>query len=274
MDVGVGSRRVVPWKRLRRFWVGFAIAATVAFAGWSLVAYRANEEARLAAMSGAGVDVTFEDGIWSFRPAKPDPNRASLVFFPGAFVDPVAYAPLMRAAAAEGHAAYLVELPRRGVLGGAEDPQVGARLQSLLGRAGLPRWWVAGHSRGAVIACQVADRAPAGLDGALLIGTTHPRDVDLSQSALDIVKIGGTHDGIARRQDAEANAARLPATTRWVWIAGANHSHFGWYGFQPGDWRADIPADSQRRLLIDAVLAALGGPAILRRESDAKPSRD
>jgi hypothetical protein len=42
-----------------------------------------------------------------------------------------------------------------------------------------------------------------------------------------------------------------------VRIDGANHSQFGWYGFQPGDRLAEINRAEQHRLTIEAVMNAL-----------------
>ncbi len=50
----------------------------------------------------------------------------------------------------------------------------------------------------------------------------------------------------------------LPPDTHDVRIDGGNHSQFGYYGFQPGDWPATITREEQQRLTLDAVLSALG----------------
>ena len=182
----------------------------------------------------------------------------ALVFFPGALVDPVAYAPLLRAVAAAGFPAYLVELPRRGALGGADDPAREQRLDRVLASPSMSKQWlVAGHSRGAVVACQVAAERRPGLAGLIVIGSTHPRDVDLGGLTVAVTKIVGTRDGLARRTDVEANRGKLPLSTHWVWIEGGNHSQFGWYGFQPGDRRATIDASTQRAMMIRAVIDAM-----------------
>ena len=97
--------------------------------------------------------------------------------------------------------------------------------------------------------------------GLVLIGTTHPRDVDLSTLTASVTKVVGTRDGLAKRTAVEANRAKLPAATRWVWIEGGNHSQFGWYGFQPGDRRATIAAAAQRATMIQAVIDALTNAA-------------
>jgi pimeloyl-ACP methyl ester carboxylesterase len=205
------------------------------------------------------VGVRHGDGYWSFLPTRRDVSpRPGLVFFPGALVDPVAYAPLARAAAAGGFPAFIVELPRRGTMGGADDPELDERLDRVLALPGTPRRWVAaGHSRGAVVAARVASEQRRGLAGLVLVGTTHPRDVDLRAIPQPVTKLAGTRDGLARVGAVEANRARLPSSTRWVWIDGGNHSQFGWYGFQPGDRRATVSASVQRTSMTRAVLAML-----------------
>ncbi len=253
------------WPIIQRVWITAGLGATAIFVVWSLVAYRASTEARAALAPSAVVAVHHAAGVWRFVPAQGRDSNVALVFFPGALVDPVAYAPLARAAAESGFASYIVELPRRGAFGGAEDPELWARLGGLLGELGMPARWVAGgHSRGGVVASRVASERREGLAGLALVGTSHPRDVDLSALAMPVTKIVGTRDGLASREEVEANRGLLPASTRWVWVEGGNHSQFGWYGFQPGDRRATLPASEQRRRMTAAVLAAL-------RLADAQP---
>jgi pimeloyl-ACP methyl ester carboxylesterase len=261
------NRRQV-WRRIRRVWITLGLSVAVVFIGWSLIAYRASGAARIAIQRDAAVAVEHVDGVWFFIPTSPPaPDRAALVFFPGALVDPIAYAPLLRAAAMAGFPAYLVELPRRGAFGGADDPALAQRFDRVLNSPNTPRTWViAGHSRGAVVASTLASQHRSGFAGLVVIGSSHPRDVDLSALRVAVTKVVGTRDGLASPEEVEANRGKLPAHTRWVWIDGGNHSQFGWYGFQPGDHRATIGANVQRALMTDAVLdvlrnAAAGGPA-------------
>ena len=236
------------------------IALTVVFVAWSLIAYRANTEAHAATISDADVANARDHGVWKFLPlGVATPLPVGLLFFPGALVDPAAYAPLARAVAAAGFPVVLVELPRRGAFGGADDPELLGRAQDQMRKPGGPcRWVIAGHSRGAVVASDLAARRARGVGGLVLIGTTHPRDVDLSSLRIPVTKVIGTNDGIAPERKSLANRRLLPDATRWVRIEGGNHSQFGWYGFQPGDHFAGITAAQQRTQMLAAILDLLG----------------
>lgn len=245
------------WPLFRRVWITVALGATAIFVVWSLIAYRASPAAKRAWADTAGVEFrSAGDGIWHMASSVARDSALEFVFFPGALVDPKAYAPLLRSVALAGYPVTLVELPRRGAFGGAESTELYDRINTVLARRdhGVV---VAGHSRGGVVASQVAADRPQDLAGLILIGTSHPRDVDLSNLTIPVTKIVGTHDGLASRNEVEANSALLPEHTRWIWVEGGNHSQFGWYGFQPMDRRPRIAAAVQRQIMLDAVMAVL-----------------
>ncbi len=91
-------------------------------------------------------------------------------------------------------------------------------------------WAVGGHSLGAAIAAQFVHEEPDAFAGLILIGTTHPRDFDLSGFAGDVTKLVGTNDRVAPRTKVGQNKALLPKSTHWVVIEGGNHAQFGHYG--------------------------------------------
>lgn len=263
--------RPTVWTRVRQIWISAGLIFTAVFVGWSVVAYRPSDDAKAAIASDPDVVVEHDAGVWTFRAARTSPGAAddqpahddampALVFFPGSLVDPVAYAPLARAVARAGYPAYIIELPRRGAFGGATSAALHSRLSRVLADVHTARpevarrWVVAGHSLGAVVASNVAAATPDGLHGVVLIGSSHPRDVDLSALSLPVTKIVGTRDGLASKAEVDANRGKVPMSTRWEWIEGGNHSQFGWYGFQPGDRPATIDAETQRAAMIRAVL--------------------
>jgi len=263
------------WPIVRRVWIAAGLTAAAGFVLWSLVAYRANAEGRAAARPDSTVSVERAEGIWRFQP-RTVRESAVLVFFPGGLVDPRAYAPLARSAAQGGHDVLVIELPRRGAFGGADSPELHQRIARALSSIHEDRpVVVGGHSRGAVVASTYAANAPR-LAGVVLIGTSHPRDMDLSGLAVPVTKIVGTRDGLATPDEVDRNAHLLPAHTRWVWLEGGNHSQFGWYGFQPMDRRPRIAAAEQRAVMNREVLDLLHavGRATLRAESTSNLEDD
>jgi pimeloyl-ACP methyl ester carboxylesterase len=128
------------------------------------------------------------------------------------------------------------------------------------------RWVVAGHSLGGALASEVARDHDNLLAGLVLLGTSHPRDIDLSSLSIDVTKVYATNDGLASVAEVKAYAKKLPARTHWVEIDGGNHSQFGYYGFQLGDHRATIPRSEQQAQTKQALVDALnrvtvdGGP--------------
>ena len=245
---------------IHKIWIRVGALVGAIFIVWSLWAYRPTSEARSALESGPGVTVTLHDGYWAFRPSSP--SAVGLVFFPGALVDPVAYAPLVRAAAERGHVALLIQVPRRAAFGGADGPEVFARARAATAAsAPIGRWVVAGHSRGGVIASMAARDNFAGIAGLVLIGTSHPRDISLAHLQIPVTRIFGSRDTIADEEKLERTRGNLPAATRMVRIDGGNHSQFGYYGFQPGDWPATITREAQQAITRAALLDALAQAA-------------
>ena len=247
------------WPIVRKVWATTGAIAGVVFVGWSLLAFRANSEAHAALQTDGRVIVSETEAFWTFRPAAAAAS-AGLLFFPGGMVDPAAYAPIVRRMAEEGYPSVLIRVPRRGAFGGADGPEVFDRARrAMAGMPGVGRWVVAGHSRGGVIAAD-AVRAPLpGLAALVLIGTSHPRDFSLAATPLPVTRVYGTRDTVADVEKLEATRANLPASTTMVRIDGGNHSQFGYYGFQPGDWPATISrADQQaatQRAMLDALAA-------------------
>lgn len=245
-------------------WIATGLAATLIFVSWTLLAMRPTADARAALQNDDLVRVTERHTHITFVPTDGEP-ATGLLFFAGALVDPVAYAPIMREIAEAGYPAALVRLPRRGAFGGADGPDVLTRgIDATLTLPTVKRWVLAGHSRGGEVAARLASTGAPSFAALVLIGTSHPRDISLANSRLPVTRIYGTRDTIADVEKLERNRPNLPAVIRDVRIDGGNHSQFGSYGFQPGDWRATISRDEQQRLTVAAILDAM-------RAADVRP---
>jgi pimeloyl-ACP methyl ester carboxylesterase len=245
---------------VRRIW----IASGLLFIAWMLWSFQPHGLPADTFESDDQLRVWHGGGSWRFEPLG-EARGVGLVFLPGGMVDPRAYAPLARELARAGYPAAIVELPLRMARAPEDEQTVVERARMARGALGAERSWVlGGHSRGAAIATRVIEQEASSYRALALIGTTHPRN-DLSRLALPVVKIGGTRDCVAPRDRSEAATANLPADTEWIWIEGANHAQFGWYGSQLGDCRASIPRTEQQSELLAAVRALLD-----RIEKDAR----
>jgi len=177
----------------------------------------------------------------------------SLVFYPGALVDPLSYDPLARRIARAGYPVTVLHLPQRVAFGSHVDQL----MTRTLGTVEKGRWALAGHSRGAVMAATFAHLHPERVAGLILVGTTHPRDFDLCTARFPVTKIMASRDGVAPLAQSRANQGYLPPTTTFVTIDGGNHAQFGYYRYQLFDGEATISREEQQQQLTRAMLAAL-----------------
>jgi pimeloyl-ACP methyl ester carboxylesterase len=172
-------------------------------------------------------------------------------------VDPVAYAPLLRAVAEAGFPVALVRLPWRLAPTPSSRTVVWERIAAILAGDSSRSWLLAGHSRGAALSAQYAAEHSQGLAGLVLIGTTHPKRTSLAGLGLPVTKVYGTRDCVADSAAVLANAHLLPSSTHWGRLEGANHQQFGWYGSQLGDCSATISRAAQQAATLEALLSAL-----------------
>jgi pimeloyl-ACP methyl ester carboxylesterase len=185
-------------------------------------------------------------------------RSSGLVLIVGAGVAPEAYAPLLRPIAERGHPVYVVGLPFRiAPLESHRMTAVGRAKFAMFDHKSVTRWVVAGHSLGGALAARLAANPTPGMAEVVLIGTTHPKAVDLSRSTLPMTKVIGTHDGVADIASVEATRSLLPRDTRWIEIAGGNHSQFAHYGHQLFDGTATISREEQQDRTRAALLEAL-----------------
>lgn len=243
-------------KRIHQVWLTFGVLALIATPFYAWLAFRPVGFGAEVLSSDARVRVEDGTGSLSFTPVPASP-RAGLIFYPGCPVPAESYAPLARWIAERGHPVHVMRLPLRcAPTNGFLLRVLAATRQIMQADTGRP-WAIGGHSHGGVIASRFATDYPHELQSLILIGTTHPRDTDLSKLDRPVTKIFGTLDGLASEARIHANAHLLPAATTWVRLEGGNHQQFGWYSFQIGDHRATITRAAQQAATLEAICRTL-----------------
>jgi pimeloyl-ACP methyl ester carboxylesterase len=223
---------------------GFAIAGTLL---WLQPAV-ATPPALAALASDDAVRVVDSRTQTVYEPA--EPVKAGLVLYPGAKVDPRAYAVIARGIAEGG---YRVVVPKC-AFDIALTCENAARSQLT---SDLP-WAVGGHSLGGVAASSFA--ASNDVDGLVLLASYPVSDLS-GIDGMAVLSISGTKDGLSSPAEVAERKPLLPPDTRYVAIEGAIHSHFGDYGTQSGDGTPTITREEAQLRIIKETqqfLAELG----------------
>lgn len=245
------------WQTFRKVWAITGSAVFVLFTLWGVIAYQSWGVGDGLLTTDERIEVANTDTAIHFTPRQ-GATGTGLLFFSGALVDPEAYVPLARRIAERGHVVVIVKIPYRGGFNLADLGEVMGRGREIMaGHGTVQRWAAGGHSKGGFWAAHFAHRHPENIGALILIGTAHPRDLDLSQSSFAVTKIVASRDGLATPARVQGSAGNLPPQTTWVRIEGGNHSQFGHYGFQPGDRPAKITREEQQGRVLEAVLSAL-----------------
>tara|TARA_R110002049_G_scaffold308805_1_gene514148 strand:+ start:13566 stop:14303 length:738 start_codon:yes stop_codon:yes gene_type:complete len=174
-------------------------------------------------------------------------NQNEIIFFQGGLTDPKAYAPLCREIAENGFTCHLIKMDWRMPQWDYEKIETMFDLKN-------GKYIIGGHSQGAKMASQFVYENPDFMKGLFLLGTSHPRDFDLSNRILPTVKLYGELDGLASVSEVMENKNRLPKNTELIEIKGGNHSQFGYLGKLLTDETAEIDLIEQQRLTAQKLI--------------------
>lgn len=169
-----------------------------------------------------------------------------IIFFQGGLTDPKAYAPLCRKIAENGFTCHLIKMDWR-------MPQWNYKKIETMFNLKNGKYIIGGHSQGAKIASQFVYENPDLMKGLFLLGTSHPRDFDLSNRVLSTIKLYGELDGLASVSEVMENKSKLPINSSLIEIKGGNHSQFGYLGKLLTDDNAKIGLVEQQRLTVEEL---------------------
>ncbi|MFV0419542.1 MAG: alpha/beta hydrolase [Dysgonomonas sp.] len=232
---------------IRKIILSIWITIGLIFSIYLFYSYQSHGVSEYLLQSDDQVDISSTNDFYLFTPLKEYDNI--FIFYPGALVDPKAYIPLCRKIAENNIKVYIIKMPWRLASKGYIRPK---ELELFVDTT--KTYILAGHSQGAKMAAQFVQENPTLIDKLILIGSSHPRDISLSDSKIPILKIYGSRDGVADEQSILNNKSKLPPNTKFIRIDGANHSQFGYYGYQLGDNRAQISREQQQIEVLKSIL--------------------
>ena len=223
------------------------IGGGLALALW-LRPYAASTDAVAALRSTTSVSATQNDEIIAFLPHTP--ARVGLIFYPGAKIDPVAYAISMHTLAEHDYVTFIVKMPLDIALPGENraDDMIAAHPD-------ITVWAVGGHSLGGVAACTYAAAHPK-IKG-LLLFASYPSDDIPQHTNLQIHSLSVSCDGLATLAKIAAAKHLLPPATTFTVIQGGIHGYFGDYGTQDGDGQPTISRVAALNQIIASSLVFL-----------------
>jgi predicted alpha/beta-hydrolase family hydrolase len=194
---------------------------------------------------------------YAFEPRGKEPT-VGFIIYPGGLVDPAAYAPAAHALAAQGYLTVIVKMKNDIALG--QSAQRATRV--INDYPGIEKWAIGGHSLGGVGATSYVRDFTDNIAGLVLWASYGAEAFRIDDKDLPVISIYGTKDGVSTVQEIEDAAEYLPPHTRWVPIAGGNHTQFGWYDtspdpLQPDDNPADITREKQQAQIVHATAGFL-----------------
>lgn len=236
---------------MKKIMIGLAtllVVAVIGFIVWANITYKPQNLAEEALVSDRNVEVS-ENKFISFSPIGKTPTKG-FIFYPGAKIEPEAYAPLCKAIAEQGYQVVIVPMTLNlATLSINKGDQVIDKYQS------IDTWVVGGHSLGGTMAAKFASNNNE-VDGVVLLAS-YPMGDELKDLGKDVLSVWGSKDGVLNYKNLISAKDNLPSDTTYVEIEGANHSQFGDYGLQKGDNEAIVSQDKQLSVTTKSILKFL-----------------
>lgn len=236
------------FKRLRFIVLSLIVIALIFIISFFLTSYGPSTQAMASLQDSTLVDVT-ENNLINFTQENTT-AKAGLIIYPGAKVEPEAYAPLANKIAQAGYEVIITPMPLNFAIFDSD-----AADEVIEKYPNIKNWVISGHSLGGVMAAKYASEN-SNIKGVIFYAS-YPQGDELKNSNLEVTSIYGSLDGVADLEKITSSKDLLPSSTTFVEIAGGNHAQFGSYGEQSGDNPAEISADEQIEKAANASIELL-----------------
>ena len=235
-------------KKLGFIVLGLIIVALIFIVAFFTTSYEPSTQAMANLEDSTLVDVT-ENNFISFTPENTTATTG-LIIYPGAKVEPEAYAPLANKIAQAGYEVIITPMPLNfAIFDSNAADEVISKFPN------IKNWVISGHSLGGVMAAKYASEN-SNIKGVIFYAS-YPQGDELKNSNIKVTSIYGSLDGVADLEKIIGSKDLLPTSTTFVEITGGNHAQFGSYGEQSGDNPAEISADEQVEKAANASIELL-----------------
>nr|WP_239583482.1 alpha/beta hydrolase [Metabacillus iocasae] len=198
-------------------------------------------------------NVTQKDTYYVIQPVNQQ-VKAGYILYPGAKVQPLAYAYYAQQLAKNGYVVAVVNFPfNMAFLSGNRADDVITDFPE------VKKWFIGGHSLGGVMAANYAYKNQDNLTGVVFLASYPMNKNDFSSTNMPVLSLYGERDGLTTTSKIEETKKLLPSSTTFVEIEGGNHAQFGLYGEQRGDKKATISAEEQQDRLVRETIKWLNG---------------
>ena len=215
---------------------------------WASSSYKPQDIAKASIVSDENISVSVEENI-TFTPKNLEPTKG-FIFYPGAKVDPMAYAPLCRKIANQGYEVVIVKMPLNFAIFSPNKAQ-----EVIDKYDNIKTWVIGGHSLGGVMASKFASENDS-IKGVVLLAS-YPQGEELKNTDKEVVSIWGDKDGVLNFENLEESKENLPSNSKFIELKGGNHGQFGDYGMQKGDNNSDISVQDQVNKSVQEIIKLL-----------------
>ena len=236
-------------KNLRKIFKIIWFSIVTVFLIWNWTTFQSRNLPEDTFESNAKISVIESEDKITFSAAGSD-KTIQAIFFQGGLTDPKAYAPLCRKIAENGFTCHLIKMSWR-------LPQYDYQKVSKLFDLNAGQYVIGGHSQGGKMAAQFVFDNQKLFKGLFLMGTSHPRDINLSNLTIPTLKLYAEKDGLASVREVMENKSLLPKNSNLILIAGGNHSQFVYLGQLFLDDKYDISREKHQQESLNHLIAFL-----------------
>lgn len=232
---------------IKNIFLGALAILILAFGGfyiWSQLTYSPSEELYNTANLQ---EENNRNGYLLFEPVSQKTNKG-IILYPGAKVEPEAYAYLADQLSQKGYTVVIPKMPFNLAIAGIDKAEL-----IIKDLKEIDNWYIGGHSLGGASASIYAYENQEKIKGLILLAAYPTDSSDFSNSELPILTIYAENDGLTTLEDIQKTKHLLSDRTFFHNISGGNHAQFGMYGEQKGDNKADINVFVQQDQIIREI---------------------